>query len=102
MRISKKAEYGLRALVAMARRPQSWSIHELSEHERIPVKFLEQILLALRHSGVKKITTTLTNKYRINSKQILDSCINNPLLGDLRPSEMLKNYKTNSKSPNQI
>ena len=52
MRVSKKAEYGLRALVAMARRPTSWSIHELSEHERIPVKFLEQILLALRHSGV--------------------------------------------------
>ena len=39
---------------------------------------------------LKKLTSTLTNKYRINSKQILDSCINNPLLGDLRPSEMLK------------
>jgi len=52
MRISKKAEYALRALVAMARRPRSWSIHELSEQERIPVKFLEQILLALRHAGV--------------------------------------------------
>jgi len=35
----------------MARRPRSWSIQELSAQEAIPVKFLEQILLALRHAG---------------------------------------------------
>ncbi len=52
MRLSKKAEYALRALVAIARRPRSWSIHELSAQENIPVKFLEQILLALRHGGI--------------------------------------------------
>ena len=49
MRISKKAEYALRALVAMARPPaRSWSIQEIASGERIPIKFLEQILLALR------------------------------------------------------
>jgi Rrf2 family protein len=53
MRISKKAEYALRALAAIARhRSRSWSIQELSEQERIPLKFLEQILLALRHAGI--------------------------------------------------
>ena len=52
MRISKKAEYALRALVAIARQPRSWSIHELSAQENIPIKFLEQILLALRHGGL--------------------------------------------------
>lgn len=52
MRISKKAEYALRALVAIARQPRSWSIHELSAQEKIPIKFLEQILLALRHEGM--------------------------------------------------
>ena len=52
MRLSKKAEYGLRALATMARGKASWSIQELSEAEHIPVKFLEQILLALRHAGV--------------------------------------------------
>lgn len=53
MRISKKAEYALRALVAMARPPtRSWSIHEIASGERIPIKFLEQILLALRRGGV--------------------------------------------------
>ncbi len=35
----------------MARQRRSWSIQELSAQEAIPVKFLEQILLALRHSG---------------------------------------------------
>lgn len=53
MRISKKAEYALRALTAIARhRTKSWSIQELSDQERIPLKFLEQILLTLRHAGI--------------------------------------------------
>lgn len=52
MRLSKKAEYGLRALAVMARGKKSWSIQELCAHEKIPVKFLEQILLSLRNSGV--------------------------------------------------
>jgi Rrf2 family protein len=53
MRISKKTEYALRALVAMARPPvRSWSIHDLASGERIPIKFLEQILLALRRAGL--------------------------------------------------
>jgi len=52
MRISKKAEYALRALVAIARQSRSWSIQELSTQENIPIKFLEQILLALRHAGL--------------------------------------------------
>ena len=52
MRISRKAEYALRALVAMARCPKSWPIQELSRSENIPIKFLEQILLSLRHGGL--------------------------------------------------
>lgn len=51
MRISRKSEYALRALAAMARRAQSLQIQELSRLENIPVKFLEQILLALRNAG---------------------------------------------------
>jgi Rrf2 family protein len=51
MRISRKSEYAIRALIAMSRQPRSWSIQELSTQEAIPVKFLEQILLLLRHAG---------------------------------------------------
>jgi Rrf2 family protein len=52
VRISRKAEYALRALVVMARQPKSWQIQELSLRENIPVKFLEQILLGLRNAGL--------------------------------------------------
>jgi Rrf2 family protein len=51
MRISRKSEYAIRSLIAMARQPRSWNIQELSTQEAIPVKFLEQILLTLRHAG---------------------------------------------------
>ena len=51
VRISRKSEYAIRSLVAMARQLRSWSIQELSVQEAIPVKFLEQILLSLRHAG---------------------------------------------------
>ena len=52
MRISKKSEYALRALVVIARNPRSYQIQELSRMESIPIKFLEQILLTLRHAGL--------------------------------------------------
>jgi Rrf2 family protein len=54
MRISRKAEYALRALLLLARdNPDKvHQIQELSEAGRIPVKFLEQILLALRNHGI--------------------------------------------------
>jgi Rrf2 family protein len=51
VRISRKAEYALRALVALARHGRALQIAELSRVENIPVKFLEQILLALRNDG---------------------------------------------------
>jgi Rrf2 family protein len=54
MRISKKAEYALRALALLATRPATRpvQIQELAEAGRIPPKFLEQILLSLRRAGI--------------------------------------------------
>ncbi len=52
MRISKKSEYALRALIVIARSPRSHQMHDLSKRENIPLKFLEQLLLALRHAGI--------------------------------------------------
>jgi Rrf2 family transcriptional regulator, iron-sulfur cluster assembly transcription factor len=54
MRISRKAEYALRALLLLGRdNPDKvHQIQELSEAGHIPVKFLEQILLSLRNHGV--------------------------------------------------
>lgn len=53
--ISQKAKYALRALVALARtdRPnEALFISEIAEEQRIPKKFLEQILLDLKHRGI--------------------------------------------------
>lgn len=54
MKLSKKAEYAMRALLAMARAPETptFAIHDIATSERIPMKFLEQILLALKNGGL--------------------------------------------------
>lgn len=52
MRISKKSEYALRALLVFVRRPGNYQVQELSAQENIPVKFLEQILAALKRAGI--------------------------------------------------
>jgi Rrf2 family protein len=50
--ISQKARYALRALVALARADDSMMIAEIADQQRIPRKFLEQILLDLKHHGI--------------------------------------------------
>jgi len=50
--ISQKAKYALRALVALARAGDSMMIGEVAAQERIPRKFLEQILLELKRHGI--------------------------------------------------
>lgn len=57
MRLSKRGEYGLRAMIALARpspdeRAPIVQIREIAEREQIPAKFLEQILLALKNAGL--------------------------------------------------
>ncbi|MES2706653.1 MAG: Rrf2 family transcriptional regulator [Verrucomicrobiota bacterium] len=52
--MSKRAEYALRALTAMARRPMTAvsQIEELSTSEGMPPKVLEQILLVLKKADL--------------------------------------------------
>ncbi len=54
MKLSRKAEYAMRALLAMARSPETstFSIQDIASSERIPLKFLEQILLVLKNGGL--------------------------------------------------
>ena len=49
--ISQKARYALRALIALAR-ANSLLIVQIAEEQRIPRKFLEQILLDLKRHGI--------------------------------------------------
>ena len=55
MRLSKRGEYGLRAMLDLA----TWESHsgavqikDIAERENIPAKFLEQILLTLKNAGL--------------------------------------------------
>jgi len=58
MRLSKRGEYGLRAIIALAEpaeksdAPQMMQIKEISIQEQISPKFLEQILLTLKNAGL--------------------------------------------------
>lgn len=57
MRLSKRGEYGLRAMIMLAApgpdgHPSIVQIKEISQQEQIPAKFLEQILLALKNAGL--------------------------------------------------
>lgn len=50
--ISQKAKYALRALVALGKEGDSLMIGEIAARKNIPRKFLEQILLELKHHGI--------------------------------------------------
>jgi len=55
MKLSKRGEYGLRAMIDLATweaQDEVVQIKEIAEREQIPAKFLEQILLTLKNAGL--------------------------------------------------
>jgi Rrf2 family protein len=58
MRLSKRGEYGLRAMIMLAGTPEQDAalpvvqIKEIAQREQISAKFLEQILLTLKNAGL--------------------------------------------------
>lgn len=62
MRLSKRGEYGLRAMIDLAEHLQPGApkahdgdvvqIREIAERQHIPAKFLEQILLTMKNAGL--------------------------------------------------
>jgi Rrf2 family protein len=61
MRLSKRGEYGLRAMIDLATALKAQEgkgnggvvqIREIAERQHIPAKFLEQILLTLKNAGL--------------------------------------------------
>ncbi|MEM7145570.1 MAG: Rrf2 family transcriptional regulator [Verrucomicrobiota bacterium] len=68
MKVSKKAEYALQAVLAIARAPkhQPIQIQELAEAEDIPVKFLEQILLTLKKGQLLQSKRGVGGGYQLN------------------------------------
>jgi Rrf2 family protein len=71
MRLSKKGEYGTRALIeiglnASQEPDQLMQIAAVAERTRIPEKFLEQILLTLKNGGVLKSKRGIEGGYALN------------------------------------
>jgi Rrf2 family protein len=58
MRLSRRSEYGLRALTDLVRNQDQGPIAlaTLADRNRLPPKFLEQIMSTLRHAGVVRTT----------------------------------------------
>ncbi len=67
MRFSKRTEYGLRAMVQLARlRPgQFVQSKDLAAAEELPTKFLESILLSLRRGGFLESKVGSGGGYRL-------------------------------------
>ncbi len=53
MKLSKKSEYGLRALIELTKNyGQPVTRQQIGERQNVPVVFLEHILLRLKHAGL--------------------------------------------------
>jgi Rrf2 family protein len=53
MKVTAKGEYATRAVLHLAmQHPEVVSIHQIAKRHRIPVKYLEQILLELKRGGI--------------------------------------------------
>lgn len=68
MRLSKRTEYGLRAVVQLARLwPRNFvQSKDLAQQEDLPNKFLESILLALRRGGFLESKVGSGGGYRLS------------------------------------
>jgi Rrf2 family protein len=58
MRLSRRSEYGLRALVDLVRHDGSGpvALGALAQRNNLPTKFLEQIMATLKHGGIVRTT----------------------------------------------
>ena len=68
MKLSKKAEYALRALIELAMNQEEGNLQaqELARREKIPVKFLEQILLVLKKANILQSRRGVGGGYTLN------------------------------------
>lgn len=65
MKISKKAYYGLRAVLALAQAETALSIHVIAKSEHLPEDYLEKILQSLRRAGIVEATKGTSGGYAL-------------------------------------
>jgi len=89
MKLSKKSEYGLRALLELtiAHGKTTLQRHEIADRQHIPIEFLEQILLALKRAGLVASRRGIKGGYTLikQPKEITLSHVIRLLDGPLAP-----------------
>lgn len=68
MNISTKSEYGMRAMLYLAERSARRLVpaREISQHWKVPVKYLEQILKILKEAGLVESQLGVSGGYRLS------------------------------------
>lgn len=91
MKLSKRGEYGLRALIDIGLAHELGrdllQLNELAENEKIPVKFLEQILIDLKQGGFLDSVRGKYGGYRLArpAKEVVAGQVVRYLDGPLAP-----------------
>ena len=68
MKLTKKTQYGITAMVHIAKVGEKVTIAEISEECDLPIKFLEQILLDLKRSKLLKSRRGASGGYMLEKK----------------------------------
>ena len=87
LKLSTKSSYGLRACLTLARADRKLSSSEISERDGIPRRYLEQILSALRQSGLVESTRGAKGGYSLAhpAEQISVADVVRSVEGELPP-----------------
>jgi Rrf2 family protein len=104
MKISKKAYYGLRAMVALARYfPATLSVRALASQEKLPEEYLEKILQKLRRAKLIEANKGQHGGYRLvhSPENISIDVILATLDGDFVPFTCAANKKDSVTCPIQ-
>jgi Rrf2 family protein len=96
MRLTVRSEYALLALVYLAGRPGEGyvAVHHIADAQTIPEKFLEQILLALKHAHYVQSLKGQGGGYRLAkpAKAISLAEVIRLFDGPLAPTESVSRY----------
>ncbi len=91
MKVTKRGEYALKLLLALASKPRSnpLSLGQISREEKLPVKFLEQIVMTLKKAGFVESTKGKHGGYILSrpAKKIKLGEIIRAIDGSLAPLE---------------
>lgn len=103
MRLSKKTEYALRALIYASRFPEgtTFQIRDLAEKNAIPKKFLELILLELKNAGVVRSRRGVGGGYLLarRPETIRSSEVIRVIEGPVGPADRQKEPGGGAESP---